>query len=175
MTFCLCRYHLQYDLLAKGLTRLRAAIKCSDDCQTCKDCPPLATGLKLRAALTCPRPEGEEWYDQRACVKGECAKCKDLVLVGNIMCPARQKVAANFEVKWERYEKVHVGQDKYTGEDKHDFHEQTGSGSELFAEIQSVLKTFNPYHDLAKQQDDDWTSLKRNFPRRSFVTVQCRR
>jgi len=79
-------------------------------------------------------------------------------------------------LKWERYEKKFERQDPVTGEDKykHDFYEQEGSGAELLEDIGAKLKTFNPHHDLAKQQDDDWTALKRDFPRGSFVSVQVR-
>ena len=128
---CLCRYHLEFDLLAKGFTRLCSAIKCPNDCDICENAPKLTTGLKLRAALTCPRPEGEERYDDRACVGGECQKCKELQLMANIVCPARRALMADHQLKWEKYEKTHIGQDKATGEDryKNDFIEQASLAS----------------------------------------------
>ena len=170
---CLCRYHLEFDLLAKGLTTLRRAIKCPNDCEACKNCPPLTTGLALRAALTCPRPDGAS-FDAVACVKGTCAACSDLRLLGKIMCPTRREAAKSHDLSWERYLKKHDGQDKATGEDryKHDFFEQRGTGDELFQQIGACLKTFNPHHDLAKCQDLDWSYLKQYFPHRSFVSVQ---
>ena len=171
---CLCRYHLQFDLLAKGLSRLRKAIECPNKCASCEQCPALTTGLNLRAALTCPRPDGEDRYDARACVTGECGKCNGMQRFDEIMCPARREAARDHVVKWEKYEKRFAGQDKITGEDKykHDFWEQEGTGDELITEIGQTLKSFNPHHDLAKCQDDDWTYLKTSFPRRSFVSVQ---
>ena len=128
---CLCRYHLEFDLLAKGFTRLCSAIKCPDECDDCENAPKLTTGLKLRAALTCPRPEGEERYDDRACVEGECKKCTELQLMANVVCPARRALMADHQLKWEKYEKTHIGQDKATGEDryKHDFIEQASLAS----------------------------------------------
>ena len=69
---------------------------------------------------------------------------------------------------------VYVGQDDATGEDKykHDFYDQEGTGEELIEDINNTITTFNPHHDLAKQQDADWDALKKNFPRGSFVSVQ---
>jgi hypothetical protein len=170
---CLCRYHLEFDLLAKGLTTLRRAVKCPDNCETCKSCPPPTTGLALRAALTCPRPDGAS-FDAIDCVQGKCSLCCDLQLLANVMCPARREIARCHELKWERYLKQHDGQDKATGEDryKHDFFEQRGTGGELLEQIALCLKKFNPHHDLAKAQDLDWSNLKAHFPHKSFVSVQ---
>ena len=170
---CMCRYHLEFDLLAKGLSQLRKAVPCPNNCDLCKACPPLTTGLQLRAQLTCPRPEAET-YDARACVDGSCTQCSGLQRLSTIVCPARREVMRDQQLKWERYEKRFVGQDPTTGEDKykHDFFQQQGSGAELIEDIEAAIKKFNPHHDLAKQQDADWTALKRNFPRGSFVSVQ---
>ena len=170
---CLCRYHLEYDLLAKGLTKLRQAVKCPNDCATCNSCPPMTTGLGLRAALTCPMPVGVT-ADAIECVNGTCSSCRDMQLFGNIMCPARREAAKAHELAWERYLKQHVGKDAATGEDryKHDFYEQRGTGAELLESIGVCLKTFNPHHDLAKSQDADWSCMKTSFPLKSFVSVQ---
>ena len=171
---CLCRYHLEFDLLAKGFHQLRVAVPCPLDCATCKAIPPLTTGLQLRAHLTCPRPEGDT-YDAPSCVFGNCGRCSDLQLLGTTICSERREAMKEHRLKWERYSKEHVGQDLATGEDKykHDFYEQEGTGEELIDDIKTTLSKFNPHHDLAKQQDADWGALKRNFPPGSFVSVQA--
>ena len=170
---CLCRYHLEFDLLAKGFRQLRNAVPCPIDCPACKACPPLSTGLQLRAHLTCPRPEGEK-YDAAECVAGTCGRCSDLQLLGTAVCAERRDHMKDHRLKWERYTKQHAGQDISTGEDryKHDFYDQEGTGEELIEDLKATLKKFNPHHDLAKQQDADWDALKKNFPCGSFVSVQ---
>ena len=98
---CLCRYHLEFDLLANGLSKLRTAIPCPDDCATCKAASPLKTGLQLRAALTCPRLAADDRYDDRRCIMNNCHTCSNAQLLSNIMCPARQSLASEQQIKWE--------------------------------------------------------------------------
>lgn len=92
-----------------------------------------------------------------------------------IMCPDRRELALSHVLRFERYEKTFIGQDKVTGEDKynHDFFESEGTGSELIELIGTTMSTFNAHHDLAKRQDADWQQLKIKFPRGSFVSVQA--
>lgn len=155
------------------LCKLRVAIPCPQDCLVCSGCPSYSTGLQLRAALTCARKE-HETYDSPACVNSECTLCKDIKLFHHIMCPQRIELANAHILKFERYEKTFVGQDKVTGEDKykHDFFEIEGTGAELIQAIRETMATFNPHHDLAKRQDADWQAIKTKFPRGSFVSVQ---
>jgi hypothetical protein len=103
---CLCRYHLAFDLYAKGLKKLRQSIGCK--CDVCKNPMECATGRELRRSLTCPR--GDDEYDDRACINGECDTCADGALLDLIMCPDAQNLASDAEVRWERYEKQPTGQ-----------------------------------------------------------------
>ena len=168
---CLCRFHLEFDLLATGFTKLRRAVSC--DCSVCKACPPLSTGRQLRKALTCPRAEGAE-FDQPACVNGKCESCKECKLLVTLMCPSAQAQAASKVLPWERYEKRCTGQDAATAEDtfKHDFYQVSGNGNMLLDELKATMKTFNPHNDLAAWQGKEWQCIKANFSRGSYVSVQ---
>ena len=139
----------------------------------CKTDEPITTGKRLRSALTCPRPVDAR-YDAAACVKNQCSECKDGALLNSFMCADAQARAKEVQIKVEKYEKRCKGQDPETKEDiyKHDFFEVEESGAQLLDDIKATLLTFNPHHDLACWQDQDWQHLKCEFPRGSFVSVQ---
>ena len=90
------------------------------------------------------------------------------------MCADAQARTKEVQIKVEKCEKRCKGQDPETKEDlyKHDFFEVEESGAQLLDDIKATLVTFNPHHDLAAWQDEDWQHLKTKFPRGSFVSVQ---
>ena len=168
---CLCRYHLEFDLLASAFNKLQTVIKC--ECSSCKGDKKIMTGRALQHALTCERLDGAAYF-ATPCVLNQCSKCADGGKLNEIICPEAQARAAEVDVKVEKYEKQCIGQDAVTKEDKykHDFYEVTMKGNELLDYIKAKLVTFNPHQDLAAWQDQDWQHLKSEFPRGSFVTVQ---
>ena len=85
---CLCRYHLQWEMIADAVYNLRKSLrdrKLVDD-STCK-CKNHKDAFALRRALTCAREDGQK-YDKPICANNLCRDCRDLGKLTSLMCEA---------------------------------------------------------------------------------------
>ena len=73
---CLCKYHMQFCELCTGLYHFRKQLRDERliQCECKKE--NLLDPMKVRALLTCDRPEGTR-YDQPDCYNSNCSDCKD--------------------------------------------------------------------------------------------------
>jgi hypothetical protein len=176
---CMCIYHLRWQQYCDALLKYRTT------CRQMKvsTCSCSFDGLNerfLRMALCCPKPSGEQKYDNVACVTNQCSECKDCKRLTHSacgLCDDELRDIGSTEgtaigIKYEQYTKIEYIDRHGATKVKKDFRTSEAVPiSQFVSEVRGYWPKFIAHHNDAKWLDEDWTAMKKQLPRGSVVAV----
>jgi hypothetical protein len=163
---------MQFCELCTGLYHFRKQLR--DDkliqCECKKE--NLLDPMKVRALLTCARPEGTR-YDQPDCYNNNCSDCKDAKRLETVLFCKHELDFLQRDVTWLSWREGETYKKKKDGTERKrkEFTSVTEPLEKFIEELRKVWPQFQRHHHEAKWQQDDWAYKKKNFPRGTFVVV----